>query len=90
MLVKLRYEFLLHFVPTQKDTCIKYFTLWTWNLLYELQSNQRLHCLLSHGGLYRWRENSLPFFLNQKLKEISTRYKRTILTASKVRKISKI
>ena len=25
-----------------------------------------------HGGLYRWRENSLPIFLFQKLKEILT------------------
>ena len=36
-----------------------------------------------HGGLYRWRENSLPFFLYQKLKEILTRYSRTILTPLK-------
>ena len=36
-----------------------------------------------HGGLYRWRENSLPIFLFQKLKEILTRYSRTILTPSK-------
>ena len=35
---------------------------------------------VNHGGLYRWRENSLPFFLHQKLKEILTRYGRTILT----------
>ena len=28
---------------------------------------------LNHGGLYRWRENSLPLFLYQKLKEILTR-----------------
>ena len=33
-----------------------------------------------HGGLYRWRENSLPIFLFQKLKEILTRYSRTSLT----------
>ena len=38
---------------------------------------------ISHGGLYRWRENSLPIFLFQKLKEILTRYSRTILTDSK-------
>ena len=29
---------------------------------------------LSHGGLYRWRENLLPIFLFQKLKEILTWY----------------
>ena len=33
---------------------------------------------LLHGGLYRWRENSLPFFLYQKLKEILTRDGKTI------------
>ena len=38
---------------------------------------------ISHGGLYRWRENSLPIFLFQKLKENLTRYSRTMLTASK-------
>ena len=43
-----------------------------------------------HGGLYRWRENSLPIFLFQKLKEILTRYSRTILTSSKHWSISKI
>ena len=48
------------------------------------------NCIILHGGLYRWRENSLPFFLYQKLKEILTRYSRTILTASKDRLISKI
>ena len=36
-----------------------------------------------HGGLYRWRENSLPIFLFQKLKEILTLYSRTILKVSK-------
>ena len=36
-----------------------------------------------HGGLYRWRENTLPIFLFQKLKEILTLYSRTILKASK-------
>ena len=45
---------------------------------------------LDHGGLYRWRENSFPFFLYQKLKKILIRYSRIILTASKVRLISKI
>ena len=40
-------------------------------------------CVGIHGGLYRWRENSLPFFLFQKLKEIFTWYSRTILKASK-------
>ena len=44
----------------------------------------------THGGLYRWRENSLPFLLYQKLKEILTRYSRTILEASKDWLISKI
>ena len=39
--------------------------------------------MLSHGGLYRWRENSLPIFIFQKLKEILTWYSRTILKASK-------
>ena len=39
--------------------------------------------VLIHGGLHRWRENSLPFFLYQKLKEILTRFSRTILTALK-------
>ena len=38
---------------------------------------------VGHGGLYRWRENSLPIFLFQKLKEILTWYSRTILKASK-------
>ena len=37
----------------------------------------------NHGGLYRWRENSLPIFLFQELKEILTWYSRTILKASK-------
>ena len=32
-----------------------------------------------HGGLYRWRENSLPIFLFQKLKEILTWYSRTMV-----------
>ena len=32
--------------------------------------------LFSHGGLYRWRENSLPIFWFPKLKEILTRYSR--------------
>ena len=40
-------------------------------------------CRLVHGGLYRWRENSLAFFLYQKLKEILTRYSRTISKAWK-------
>ena len=47
-------------------------------------------CRLVHGGLYRWRENSLAFLLYQKLKEILTRYSRTISTASKDWLISKI
>ena len=38
---------------------------------------------VTHGGLYRWSENSLPIFLFQKLKEILTWYSRTILKASK-------
>ena len=37
-----------------------------------------------HGGLYRWRENSLPFFYIKKLKEILTRYSRTNLTPLKI------
>ena len=41
------------------------------------------HSWVIHGDLYRWRGNSLPIFLFQKLKEILTRYSRTILTASK-------
>ena len=44
----------------------------------------------SHGGLYRWRGNSFPFFVHQKLKEILIRYIRIILKASKDRLISKI
>ena len=43
-----------------------------------------------HGRLYRWTENSFPFFLYQKLKEILIRYIRIILKASKDRLISKI
>ena len=27
-------------------------------------------CRIYHGGLYRWRGNSFPFFVYQKLKEI--------------------
>jgi hypothetical protein len=45
---------------------------------------------IMHGGLYRWRGNSFPFFVNQKLKEILIRYSRIILPASKDRLISKI
>jgi hypothetical protein len=45
---------------------------------------------IGHGVLYRWRGNSFPFFLYQKLKEILIRYSRIILTASKDRLISKI
>jgi hypothetical protein len=55
------------------------------------------HSILVYGGLYRWRENSFPFFLYQKLKEIFIRYSIStllhsfiILTASKDRLISKI
>ena len=44
----------------------------------------------SHGGLYRWRENSLTFFLYRKLKEILIKNRRIILKASKDRIISKI
>ena len=50
----------------------------------------KIRGMLSHGGLYRWRENSFSFFLYQKLKEILVRYIRIILTASKDRSISKI
>ena len=49
-----------------------------------------LNGTLSHGGLYRWRGNSFPFFVYHKLKEILIRYSRIILTASKDRLISKI
>ena len=38
---------------------------------------------LSHGGLYRWRENSFPIFY-QKLKEILIRYIIIILTVLKI------
>ena len=55
-----------------------------------LNSSYKYHNILGHGGLYRWRENSLPFFLYQKLKEILTKYSRTILTSSKNWLISKI
>ena len=48
------------------------------------------YCNLTHGGLYRWRGNSFPFFVYQKLKEILIRYRRIILPASKDRLISKI
>ena len=44
----------------------------------------------THGGFYRWIKNSLVFFLYQKLKEILTRYSRTISKASKNWLISKI
>ena len=52
-------------------------------------SELRGPCLVRHGGLYRWRENSLTFFSYQKLKEILTKYIRTILTTSKDWLISK-
>ena len=51
--------------------------------MLEKVSQIRETYLLDHGGLYRWRENSLAIFLFQKLKEILTWYSRTILKASK-------
>ena len=46
--------------------------------LYQgIVSKYRTHFIythaIMHGGLYRWRENSLPIFLFRKLKEILTR-----------------
>ena len=47
------------------------------------------NCIFNHGGLYRWRENSFPFFLYLKLIEILIRYSTITLTASKDRLTSK-
>jgi hypothetical protein len=69
----------------------KCFTFWHhcwWEFLEFKITN--LFFDIIHGGLYRWRENSFPFFLYQKLKEIFIRYSRIILTASKDMLISKI
>ena len=55
-----------------------------------IRTSMYLAHILHHGGLYRWRENSLPIFLFRKLKEILTRYSRTISKASKNWLISKI
>ena len=41
---------------------------------YATMNGVTMHDTIAHGGLYRWRENSLPSFLYQKLKEILTRY----------------
>ena len=51
------------FEPVQDIICQKH------SFLHQLTQNMTTDCLLnykfSHGGLYRWRENSFPFFISE-------------------------
>ena len=43
---------------------------------------------IQHGGLYRWKGNSFPFFVHQKLKDILIRYSRIILPTERLNWLS--